>query len=124
MAGNNLISDIRAMSDKELVVFKNELLMEESKINEAYADEIAGIATVNFDPNSYWGEKKINKIAKKYAEQSSGIDYLLELVVSELSRRDLVNDISGTRDSEQGVDEFLESEEIKTMAYRSEIEDE
>ena len=37
------------MDNKEIIVFKNHLLMETSKINDAYADEIAEIATVNFD---------------------------------------------------------------------------
>ena len=119
---NDLIYRIRDMDDKELIVFKNHLLMETSKITDSYADEIAEVATVNFDASSYWGKKKIDKIAKKYAEQSSGIDYLIELVNVELGRRNMLGTQFGEGSEEQNIDEFLESEELKTMAYREDID--
>ena len=123
MSINDLLYQIREMDNKEIIVFKNHLLMETSKINDSYADEIAEIATVNFDPDSYWGKKKIDKIAKKYAEQSSGIDYLIELVNIELGRRNMLNSQFGqSSDDEQDIDAFLESEELKTMAYREDID--
>ena len=123
MSLNDLLYQIRSMDDKEIIIFKNHLLMETSKIHEAYADEIAEIATVNFDATSYWGKKKIDKIAKKYAEQSSGIDYLIELVNIELGRRNISNKQFGqSSDDEQDIDAFLESEELKTMAYREDID--
>ena len=124
MATRNIVVDIRAMTDKQLKVFRNELLMEQSKISNEYSDEIASIATVNFDPNSYWGEKKINKIAKKYADKISGVDYLVELVIAEMGRRNMLNDQFGVADEDQSLEEFLESEETKTMAYRSDIDEE
>lgn len=123
MSLNDLLYQIRSMDDKEIIIFKNHLIMETSKIHEAYADEIAEIATVNFDATSYWGKKKIDKIAKKYAEQSSGIDYLIELVNIELGRRNISNKQFGqSSDDEQDIDAFLESEELKTMAYREDID--
>ncbi len=123
MGVNDLVYQIRDMDDKEIIIFKNHLLMETSKINDAYADEIAEIATVNFDANSYWGKKKIDKIAKKYAEQSSGIDYLIELVNVELGRRNMLNNQFGSAgDDEQDINSFIESEEMKTMSYREDID--
>lgn len=122
MGVNDLIYQIRDMDDKEIIIFKNHLLMENSKITSAYADEIAETVTANFDATSYWGKKKIDKIAKKYAEQTSGIDYLIELVNIELGRRNMLNSQFGEADEEQDLDEFLESEELKTMAYREDID--
>ena len=124
MGVNDLIYQIRDMDDKEIIVFKNHLLIENSKYADAYADEIASIATVNFDATSYWGKKKIDKIAKKYAEMSSGIDYLLDLVNIELGRRNMLNSQFGEGAEEQTLDEFLESEELKTMSYREDLDDE
>ena len=124
MGVNDLIYQIRDMDDKEIIVFKNHLLIENSKYADAYADEIASIATVNFDATSYWGKKKIDKIAKKYAEMSSGIDYLLDLVNIELGRRNMLNFQFGEGAEEQTLDEFLESEELKTMSYREDLDDE
>lgn len=128
MEYNELVVRIRDMSDKDIYVLRNELKMEISKIEDAYTDEIASFATANFDPNSYWGARKIKKVANKYAEMSDGPSFILELVEEEISKREYLNEQKrysgkGSGYTKKDVDSFLESEKLKTMAHQFDLKD-
>ncbi len=130
MAKSELNLNIAEIGDKELVVFRNELLMKQSEIEEAYAEDIAEISkSENFDIYTRKGERQIKKIAKKYEDITTGVDYLLEVVNSELAKRDKYNEeqrYSGKGSSaheEQSESEFFKTEELKTMAHKAKLDE-
>lgn len=129
MKKTELNLNVAEISDKDLVIFRNELLMKESEIQEAYASDIAEISKGDFDPYSKKGEKQIQKIAKNYQDITTGVEYLLEVVNNEIAKREKFKEeqrYSGKSNfsyGNQSESEFFESEELKTMAYRSKIDE-
>lgn len=130
MAKSELNLNIAEIGDKELVVFRNELLMKQSEIEEAYAEDIAEISKGDdFDPYSRKGERQIKKIAKKYQDITTGVDYLLEVVNTELAKRDKYNEeqrYSGKSSfayEKQSESDFLKAEELKTMSHKAKLDE-
>lgn len=130
MAKKELDLNIANLSDKDLITLKNTLIIKEGEIEDAYTDDIAELSKdEDFDPYSRKGERMIKKAAKKYMEDIRGLDYMFEVVEKEIAKREKYNEEQrysgkGTFSyKNQTEDEFFESEEMKTMSYRSKIDE-
>ena len=79
------------------------------------------------DPDSYWGDRKINKVTRKYTDITSDIQLALEKLAVELEKRDNYNFeqsfIGGKsyHDKTLTEKEFFEREQLKTLKYRKSI---
>lgn len=120
--------NLASFSDDELYAFRDRLSLERAKIDDEWAKELEKITSVeNFDPYTFWGERKIKKLGKKFAERTAGLTYLQEVTADELSKRAKYKEeqrYSGKgkfRYAEESEEEFLEKEEIKTESYKKEI---
>ena len=115
-------------TDKELIEAKQKLEFEYGKYVDEWAREVAYLINEkNVDPYSFWGERKINKVTKKYTNITSDIQLALEKLASELQKRDNYNFeqsfVGGKSyfDKSLTEKEFFEKEELKTLKYRKSI---
>jgi hypothetical protein len=97
-----------------------------SVFDDEWAKELKIISSVEgFDPYSFWGERKIKKLAKKHAQKTSGLIYLEGLTAEEIRKRDKYKEeqmYSGKgkyKGYTMSTEEFLEREQIKTESYKT-----
>ena len=114
------------MTDEELYAFRDKLIEIREKMDDEWAKELASFAGEDFDQYSFWGERKMKKLAKKHAKRTCGLVYLQEVLSNEFRRRDKYKEeqmyagkLKRTYESEE---DFLERESIKTQSYKSKIE--
>ena len=112
-------------TDEELLDAKQKLEIEYGKYVDEWAREVAYLINEkNVDPYSYWGEKKVKKVTKKYTNITSDIQLDLEKLAVELQKRDNYNFeqsfIGGKSyfDETLTEKEFFEKEQLKTLKYR------
>lgn len=123
----SLVVNFAEMTDDELYAFRDNLATVRAQIDEEWAAELASFASGDdFDPYSRSGERKIKKLAKKYANKTVGLNYLRDLTFEEIAKRDRYKEqqmyVKGGYGKILSEEEFLEREEIKTKAYKSRIE--
>lgn len=117
-------------SDSDLKNILNMLDFEYGKVMDAYAEDIKAIETPNFDPYSFFGERKINKISKKYAPVVADIEILMEDIISELQKRGkyyeeqryMGGQSSNNESRTLSEKEFLEKEELKTLKHKQDLQ--
>ena len=81
----NLVS----YSEAQLIEGKNKLEIKYGEFMNDCALEISELIKQNgFDPYSRSGERKINKIIKKYVSQTSGLSLAIEYIDKELEKRE------------------------------------
>ena len=108
---------------------KNEIEMKKSITREKMAAEMAEkLQDDRFDGFSYFGQRKLRKIAKKYLDIIAGGDVYIGIIKKELARREVVEGdykYSGNslaKQKQMTQEEFLQKEQDKTWSYRSKIE--
>lgn len=116
-------------TSENLRSFINEIEMKKSVILEQYSSEIAEFALDDrFDAFSRRGQRRIDKVAKKYSGSLIGADEFLRIIKNELSKREQLEEnmrYSGKgslKRSQESEEEFLKKEADKTWVYRSKIE--
>lgn len=115
-------------TDKELEDARNKLEIEYGQKVEEWAHEVAVLINdKNVDPYSFWGEKKLKKITRKYTDITSDIQIAVEKLNAELQKRDNYNFeqsfIRGKKyyDDTLTEKEFFEKEQLKTLKYKKSI---
>jgi len=115
--------------DDELIEFRNLLEIEYGKITDSWAEEFSGFIDEDFDPYTFSGERRVNKLNKKYTKESSDILVAIDLINEELNRREKYKEeqrYSGTSNFSYGnesLDEFIEKEDLKTLSHKQDIEE-
>lgn len=123
-------SKIDEYSIEELQSLINEVDMTKSVIREKLTAEMAEkLKDDKFDAFSFFGQRKLKKIAKKYSGAFIGADIYMSMLKKELSRREVLEEnarYSGRsiakKKEEISEEEFLQKEQDKTWSYRSKIE--
>ena len=116
------------LSDEQLVELRNRLEYENGKIAEEGSIELASFAGENFDPYSFWGKRKIEKLNKRYAPKTAEILNLMEDIEKELFKRDrlkyqkMFDGKHNDEVNELDRNEFFEKEELKTLKHKQDLE--
>lgn len=115
-------------NDDELIAIRNQMEMEYGEFVDAWGKEVAFLINEkHVDPYSFWGEKKINKVIKKYADKTSDIQIIIEDIDKELFNRDNYKfqqsflGKTGYYDDSLTQKEFFEKEQLKTLKYKQSI---
>ena len=122
-------SKIREYSTDNLKMFIKEIEMKKSVIYEQCSSEMhQKMKDKKFDTFSFFGSRKLKKIADKYTPSLIGADDYLRIIKLEISRREKLEDemrYSGNslaNKKTENIEEFLRKEEDKTKSYWSKIE--
>ena len=122
-------SKIDEYSTENLMALVNEVDMKKSVIREKLAAEMAEVLKdERFDAYSFFGRRKLKKIAKKYDGALKGADVYMAILKKELKRREFFEEESKysgksiVKRKQVSEEEFLQKEQDKTWAYRSKIE--
>lgn len=125
---NFINANLVDFSDDELVELKNHLEVEYGKLVEEWGNAVGKLVNVEgVDPYSFWGERKVNKVTKKYTSQTADIQILMEDIDLELSKRDNYrfeqSFIGGKsyHDTSLSEKEFFEKEQLKTLKYKQSL---
>lgn len=110
-----------AYNDLEMIL--GELEAERDEYIEKWAGESAEIVAAGTDPYTFFGERKLGKVNKKYAGDVAEIEMLMDDIAKELDKRDQHNEelkYSGKGDfaAYESAKEFLERESMKTEGYK------
>ncbi len=117
------------VSDEKMKYFSEELLKMHDELTDAWAEELKTLETEEFDPYSFFGERKIKKLAKKHAPKIAEVDMLLDVIDDEMQKREKFKDEQRYVDggnittSELSGEEFLKEEQKKTERIRRKYED-
>lgn len=113
----------------EINEFINEIELTRSVIREKLTAEMAEkVKDDRFDAFSFWGQRTLKKIAKKYDGALAGADVYMTIMKTELARREALENTSSytgksiVKQKEMTEEEFLQKEHDKTWSYRSKIE--
>ena len=110
----------RYHSDEDLIRLKDKLVADYKEIQEQWAIELSKLWTDKFDQYTAKGQKKINKLTKKYADKLSDVEIVFEELKEELKNRNIiVTDLEDITDEEEPEEvlseyEYLKREEEKT----------
>ena len=122
-------SKLDKYSIENLRMFINEIEMKRSESREKRLTEMAEcLSDERFDAYSFFGKRKLRKIAKKYDGSLAGAEIYLKMIQRELSKREDEEEIarysgrSIVKQKQISEEEFLQKEQDKTWAYRSKIE--
>ena len=115
------------LSDEQLIDIRNKLEMEYGGYLDDCAAEVAELKTKQkVDLFSYFGEKKMNKIIKKYVKMTDGLDLAIEKIEDELKKRDNYkferSFYGGKYYDDVSEEEFFEKEALKTLKFKQSIE--
>lgn len=108
-----------------LRMFINEIEMKLSVLREKCASEMAVyLEDERFDPYSFFGKRKLQKIAAKHNRLVYGANEYLRIIKNELAKREKLEDemrYSGRSIKQKPIseEEFLQREQDKTMAYKA-----
>jgi hypothetical protein len=117
-------------SDAELIKIRNLMDFEYGEVTEEWTRDLQALDTPNFDPYSFWGGKKLDKVTKKYAGVMADISLISERIENELEKRgkfaeeQRYSGKSKVTNKNIDEDEFLEKEELKTLLHRQDIDEE
>lgn len=119
--------NLAEFSDEELLRFKKELEAFRDKFTQDWAEDLKDLTgqDSNFDPYTFWGERKLKKLAKKHAEKTDGLIYLQEMVAREVQKRDKFKEeqlYAGTgiyKNPKISKEAFLQREQEKTDRFRT-----
>ena len=110
-------------SDDELYAYRDRLAVEREKINDLISKEIMTFVTPDFDPYTRSADRKMTKVAKKYVEMTSGLEYLEDLTFQEIAKRKKFQEEQRYRGKgiyrDETEEEFLERETIITESYKT-----
>ena len=115
----------RYHSDEDLIRLKDKLVADYKEIQEQWAIELSKLWTDKFDQYTAKGQKKINKLTKKYADKLSDVEIVFEELKEELKNRNIiVTDLEDITDEEEPEEvlseyEYLKREEEKTKQIQS-----
>ncbi len=122
-------SKINEYTVDEINEFINEIELTRSVIREKLTAEMAEkVKDDRFDAFSFWGQRALKKIAKKYDGALAGADVYMAIMKTELARREALSNTSSytgksiVKQKEVSEEEFLQKEQDKTWSYRSKIE--
>ena len=107
-----------------LRMFINEIDMKLSVLREKCAADMAVLLKdETFDPYSFFGKRKLKKIADKHNRMVIGANEYLRIIKTELAKREKLEDemrYSGKSIKQKPIseEEFLQREQDKTMAYK------
>ena len=76
------------MTEEELIEFKKFLEERYQQLCNDRAKELADLGS-EFDPYSFQGSRKINKISQKYQEMDDGFRFLMEELLKEMKQRQI-----------------------------------
>lgn len=116
------------LSDEQLIELRNRLEFENGKIAEAWSIDLANMAGENFDPYSFWGKRKIEKLNKRYAPKTAEILDFMEDIEKELYKRDkfkyqrMFDGKQNDEVEEFDKNTFFEKEELKTLKHKQDLE--
>ena len=108
-----------------LKMFINEIEMKLSVLREKCVSEMAVyLEDERFDPYSFFGKRKLQKIAKRHNRLVIGANEYLRIIKNELAKREKLEDemrYSGRSIKQKPIseEEFLQREQDKTMAYKA-----
>lgn len=115
-------------TEEELIAARNKLEVQYGQYIEECGRQ-AGILVKEkgVNPDSFWGEKKINKLIKKYSNITADIQLAIEDINIELQKRDnyrFEQSFLGGKsyhDTSLSEKEFFEKESLKTLKYKQGI---
>ena len=109
------------MTENELYDFKEKIEKAYEKMCNDRAKELKEIDSEDFDPFSFFGGKKIDAIAKKYAEFDDGFAFLMEELLREFQQRKIpLDEIDNLKYNDISDEEYIYREIEKTNKYKSE----
>ena len=118
-----LVVNFAEFTDDELYVYRDKLAVERAKIEDIISKEVMTFVTPDFDPYTRSADRKMTKVAKKYIEMTSGLEYLEELTFKEIAKRKKFQDEQRYRGKgvyrNETEEEFLERETIITESYKT-----
>lgn len=121
--------DPAEVSDENMNYYREELIKMHDELSDAFAEELKKIDSDNFDPYSFFGERKVKKISKKYAKKISEVDMLVDVIDDEMDRREKYNEEQRYTGSGKYVprysldpEEYLKQEQEKTARIRKSLE--
>ena len=115
------------LTDEQLIDIRNKLEIEYGSYLDDCAAEVAELKTKqNVDLFTRSGERKMNKIIKKYVNMTDGLDLAIEKIEDELQKRDnfkFERSFYGKKYYDDiSEEEFFEKESLKTLKYKQSIE--
>ncbi len=111
--------DFASMTNEELLETKKNLEKAYEKLCEDRARDLKEIDTKNFDPYTYFGGQKIEKIVKKYAELDDGFAFLMEELAAEFKRRQIpISDLEIIEDEKLSDEEYIVREIKESNRYK------
>lgn len=117
------------VTDEKMNYFSEELQKMREELLDAWANELKEIETEDFDPYSFFGERKLKKLAQKHTPKIAEVDMLLDVIDDEMKKRETFKEqqryVVGGNVNEPKVsgEEFLKAEEKKTEKIRRKYED-
>ena len=111
-------------SSDNLRMFINEIEMKLSVLREKCASDMSVLLKdERFDPYSFFGKRKLQKITDKHNRMVIGANEYLKIIKTELAKREKLEDemrYSGRSIKQKAIseEEFLQKEQDKTMAYK------
>ncbi len=118
------------VSDEKMQYYKKELLIMHDELIDKFGDDVKKLDTEDFDPYSFFGEKKLKKLAKAHAKKVAEVDMLIGVIDDEMKKRENYNEEQRYVDNGNYVpkysldpDEYLKTEQEKTEKIRKGIED-
>lgn len=114
---------------EDLKGFVNQIEMKKSEINEDCSKEMSEfLKNDKFDVYSRGGQKKLKKIAEKYAPVLAGAGEYLQILYKEIEKREQYEEEmrylgkGKKKNHSESIEDFLRKEEDKTWVYKSKIE--
>lgn len=117
------------VTDEKMNYFSEELQKMREELLDAWANELKEIETEDFDPYSFFGKRKLKKLAQKHTPKIAEVDMLLDVIDDEMKKRETFKEqqryVVGGKVNESKVsgEEFLKAEEKKTEKIRRKYED-
>ncbi len=113
------------MTDDEIFEFRDNFEVAKKHLYKQWADDVLAIVNEpKFDEYSFSGKRKLDKIAKKYADDFDGALYIEEVLEEEIKKREKYNEQQlylrkgGYKGTAVSVEEFIEKEQVKTDRYK------
>ncbi|MBQ8451165.1 MAG: hypothetical protein IJ538_00070 [Clostridia bacterium] len=118
------ITNFSEFTDENLEQLLNDLEKENNEIVDEWAKEVKTLYDEGLDPYSFWGEKKLKKVTKKYSKHSAAISVIMEDVENEISKREQFHEEQVGLGKEKrkinniSRDEFIKKEQDKTQKHK------
>lgn len=118
----NLTVNFSEMTNEELIEYKNNIEKRYEILCDERAEELADLGK-DFDPYTFWGSKKIERIRKKYDDADDGFHFLMEELFKEIEKRQIsLLDVEIEKEKEEiqnlSDEEYIIREIEKNKKYR------